>query len=54
MLVDTRTRAALPAEMELSDLLPGHRRSDPRALEVEERLLARPDAADLLRKSSGG
>ena len=54
MLVDTRTRGALPKEMELSDLLPGHRRSDPRALEVEERLLNRPDAADLLRKSSGG
>lgn len=54
MLVDTRTRAALPQDMELSDLLPGHRRSDPQALEVEEHLLNRPDAADLLRKSSGG
>jgi hypothetical protein len=56
MLVDTRTRGALPKDMEtdLTDLLPGHRRSDPRALEVEERLLNRPDAADLLRKSSGG
>lgn len=56
MLVDTRTRAALPKELEpeLSDLLPGHRKSDPRALEVEEQLLARPDAADLLRRSSGG
>ena len=56
MLVDTRTRAALPKELdsELADLLPGHRRSDPSALEVEEHLLSRPDAADLLRKSSGG
>ncbi|MGP6085970.1 Hint domain-containing protein [Antarctobacter jejuensis] len=54
MLVDTRTRAALPKELELSDLLPGHRKSDPQALEVEEQLLARPDAADILRKSSGG
>ncbi len=56
MLVDTRTRAALPKELEteLSDLLPGHRKSDPRALEVEEQLLARPDAAEILRKSSGG
>ncbi|MBW4983853.1 Hint domain-containing protein [Mameliella sp. CS4] len=54
MLVDTRTRAALPKDLEVADLLPGHRRSDPRALEVEERLLARPDAAEVLRKSSGG
>lgn len=54
MLVDTRTRAALPKDLELSDLLPGHRKSDPRALEVEEHLLDRPDAADILRKSSGG
>ncbi|ASP21515.1 Hint domain protein [Antarctobacter heliothermus] len=54
MLVDTRTRAALPKDLELSDLLPGHRRSNPHALEVEEHLLNRPDAADVLRKSSGG
>lgn len=56
LLVDTRTRAALPEEVEdrLGDLLPGHRRSDHRSLEVQEALLSRPDAADLLKKSSGG
>ncbi|CUH77042.1 Hint domain-containing protein [Tropicibacter naphthalenivorans] len=56
MLVDTRTRAALPEEIgdKLAELIPGHRKSDHRALEVQEGLLARPDAAALLRKSSGG
>jgi hypothetical protein len=56
MLMDSRTRAVLPAEMgeKLSGLLPGHRRSDHRDLEVQEALLSRPDVADLLRKSSGG
>lgn len=56
MLMDTRTRAVLPAEMgeKLTNLLPGHRRSDHRDLEVQEALLARPDVAELLRKSSGG
>ena len=54
MLVDTRTRAALPQELteSLSELLPGHRDSDHRALEVQESLLLRPDVAELLRKSS--
>lgn len=56
MLVDTRTRAALPEEAapDLSALLPGHRRSDFRALEVQEALLARPNVADLLKQSSSG
>ena len=56
MLMDSPTRAVLPAEMgeKLSGLLPGHRRSDHRDLEVQEALLSRPDVADLLRKSSGG
>ncbi|WP_370244734.1 Hint domain-containing protein [Salipiger sp.] len=56
MLIDTRTHAALPDELHqrLSELLPGHRRSDHRALEVQEALLDRPDLAELLRKSSSG
>jgi hypothetical protein len=54
MLVDTVTSAALPAEMDdkLNDLLPGHHKTDHRSLEVQEGLLARPDAAELLKKSS--
>ncbi|MCR8547006.1 Hint domain-containing protein [Salipiger sp. P9] len=54
MLVDTRTRAALPQELSqrLSQLLPGHGKSDHGDLEVHEALLNRPDLAELLRKSS--
>ena len=52
MLVDTRTRAALPEE--LGDLMPDHGRSDHGDLEVRERLLDRPDLAELLRGSSRG
>lgn len=54
LLVDTRTRAALPEELgdRLGQLLPGHRRSDHRDLEVQETLLNHPDLAELLRRSS--
>ncbi|WGW03053.1 Hint domain-containing protein [Tropicibacter oceani] len=56
MLVDSRTSAVLPDELneKLAELIPGHAGSGHRALEVQETLLARPDAADILRKSSGG
>ncbi|SMX28020.1 hypothetical protein TRP8649_02132 [Pelagimonas phthalicica] len=56
MLVDTRTQAALPEDLDekLGELIPGHRRSGFGELEVQETLLTRPDAADLLRKSSTG
>ena len=56
MLVDTRTRAALPEEVSsrLGAVLPGHRGSGHLDIEVHEALLRRPDAAELLRKSSGG
>ena len=56
MFMDNRTSAVLPADMgaKLTELLPGHRQSDHRDLEVQEALLARPDVAEILRKSSGG
>lgn len=56
MLIDTRTRAALPAELseQLAALLPRHRASDQPEIEVQEVMLQRPDAAELLRRSSVG
>ncbi len=56
MLVDARTRAVLPEELEahLDDLLSGHRTSAHGSLEVAEALLRRRDAAAVLRRSSGG
>ncbi|KUF12138.1 hypothetical protein AVJ23_04700 [Pseudoponticoccus marisrubri] len=56
LLIDSRTRAALPEDLDdhLAALLPDHRKSDHRALEVQEGLLARPGVAELLRKSSAG
>lgn len=56
MLVNSRTRAVLPEELsdKLNTLIPGHRRSDHGVYEVRETLLSRPDAADILRKSSTG
>ncbi len=55
MLVDTRTRAALPQDLSdrLADLPPHHGDASHPDIEVDESLLSRPDAADLLRKSSG-
>lgn len=56
LLVDTRTRAALPPE--LSDprggLTAGHRGTEAAEIEVREALLRRADAAEVLRRSSGG
>lgn len=56
MLVNTRTQAALPEELldSLSNLVPGHKRSDISDLEIGESLLSHPDAAALLRSSSTG
>ena len=56
MLVDTRTRAALPPEMaeKLAQTLPGHQNRPHLQFEVPDDLLNRPDAAEILRKSSGG
>ncbi|EPX76029.1 Hint domain-containing protein [Salipiger mucosus] len=54
LLVDTRTRAALPGDLDktMGALLPDHGRSDQGVFEVQETLLRRPDAAEALRKSS--
>ncbi|WP_425098257.1 Hint domain-containing protein [Tropicibacter sp. S64] len=56
MLMSESTSAVLPQEVqdELSRLIPGHRRTDISDLEIGEHLLSRPDAADVLRKSSQG
>ncbi|MHA6347154.1 Hint domain-containing protein [Roseivivax sp. CAU 1761] len=56
MRLDSRTRAVLPGELdaEAADLLARHGASGHDAFEVEERLLARDDAAELLRRSSLG
>ncbi|SFE21833.1 Hint domain-containing protein [Roseivivax sediminis] len=56
MLIDTRTRAALPREFSetLKAVIPGHRDTAVSAIEVQESLLHRDDAAEVLRKSSGG
>jgi hypothetical protein len=56
LLVDTRTSAILPDDLQdhLSQLIPGHSRSDHTDLEVQETLLSRPNTAELLRRSSIG
>ena len=54
LLVDTRTRAALPAELnaKLAQSLPGHEGRSHMKFEVGEALLSHPDAAALLRRAS--
>lgn len=54
MLIDTRTRPVLPAEIgdAMGDVIPGHSDLPHAGLDVSEALLQRPDAADLLRKAS--
>ncbi|HAV09042.1 MAG TPA: hypothetical protein DEF12_07065 [Rhodobacteraceae bacterium] len=54
MLVDTRTRAALPPELaeKLAQSLPGHTNRPHLQFEVPDDLLNRPDAAELLRRAS--
>lgn len=56
MLIDTRTKPALPPEIgaELKSNMRGHDPSMLSDFEVTEQLLNRPDAADLLRRSSTG
>lgn len=54
MLIDPRTRPALPADLldRLGALLPGHDASGLKGLDVQKALLDRPDAIDLLRRAS--
>ncbi len=54
MLIDARTRSALPPELvqKLKTLLPEHSRQPEHGLDVQKALLDRPDAIDLLRRAS--
>ncbi|WP_439149685.1 Hint domain-containing protein [Sulfitobacter sp.] len=54
MLIDSRTKAVLPQALSdaLGDVIPGHSDLPHAGLDVSEPLLDRPDAAELLRKSS--
>ncbi|WP_375173493.1 Hint domain-containing protein [Pseudooceanicola sp.] len=54
LLVDTRTRAALPPELDevLARKLPGHEDRAHLQFEVQKALLDQPDAADVLREAS--
>lgn len=54
LLVDTRTRPVLPRELsqKLAERLPGHENRPHLDFEVQEGLIRRPDAAELLRRSS--
>ncbi|ETW12567.1 hypothetical protein ATO8_11134 [Roseivivax marinus] len=56
MLIDTRTRGALPADLpaSLDKVIPGHRADGGHEIEVQESLLRRADAAEILRRSSSG
>ncbi len=54
LLVDPRTRPALPEELleKFGPGLAGHGKGDSHGLDVQEALLDRPDAIDLLRRAS--
>ncbi|QYX55416.1 Hint domain-containing protein [Roseovarius sp. SCSIO 43702] len=54
LLVDTRTRAALPPDLDeaLSRRIPGHAPRPHHEFEVSEALLDHPDAAEMLRRAS--
>lgn len=56
MLIDPRTRTALPPEVgqRLGLPGPGHRHRSHLNYEVQESLLSQPDAAELLRRASSG
>ena len=54
MLIDARTRSALPPELvtKLQKILPDHGKRSDHGLDVQKALLDRPDAIDLLRRAS--
>ncbi len=54
MLITSRTKSVLPHDVSaaLGDALPGHANVPHAGLDVSEKLLDRPDAAELLRKAS--
>lgn len=56
MLIDTRTKPVLPEDLAtaLGEVIPGHSDLPHAGLDVNETLLNRPDAAELLRKASTG
>jgi len=55
MLIDTRTKPVLPADLSaaMGEVIPGHSDLPHAGLDINEALLNRPDAAELLRKASG-
>lgn len=54
MLIDMRTKSMLPEDLsvEMGTVIPGHTDQPHAGLDVNEALLNRPDAADMLRKAS--
>lgn len=54
MLIDTRTKPVLPTDLtdKLGDVIPGHSDRPHAGLDVNEKLLDRPDAAEILRRAS--
>ena len=54
MLIDSRTKPVLPSDLSdsLGDVIPGHSDLPHSGLDVQEGLLNRPDAAELLKKAS--
>jgi len=54
MLIDTRTKPVLPDDVSLAlgEVIPGHSDLPHAGLDVNQNLLNRPDAAELLRKAS--
>jgi hypothetical protein len=54
MLIDTRTKSVLPTDMskELSGAIAGHSKPTHAGKDVNEKLLDRPDAAEILRRAS--
>lgn len=56
MLIDTRTKPVLPADLSelLGDMIPGHSNRPHAGFDVQETLLDRPNAAEVLRRASTG